>query len=259
MKVCHAKIRTVRTLLIPQIQQPEILPVILFHGKRHMNPTEWETFKSHLGGSNIAAGVGDSFNNFITVANATDGPSGGVHLDWSYSRACANDSSTDPLWIPDRGEIIKVPQHLLKEIRSRDLVPPFSTLVNADDIKKDKVFNWRIYSVNISRSDLDHAAKKHGVVFIGDAVHAMPIFGGEGGNHAILDGVELSRAVRANCGDGQARVLGEKQVEAVVREFYDGALQRGQDAARRCVQRFSGFHKPIGEWLKVAEMAKRTA
>jgi monooxygenase len=200
-----------------------------------------------LGNSNVAAGVGDSFNTFITVASAEKDI---VHLDWSYSRACQGDN--DPLWMPDRAELIKAPQHLLKELRSRDLVPPFSTFVNADDVKKDKVYNWRIRSVFIHRTDLDQAANL-GVVFIGDSVHAMPIFGGEGGNHAILDGVELFRTIKENYGDREEKILHAGEVEIIAREYYGSAVQRGQDAVRRCVQRFSGFHKPIQEWIKITE------
>jgi monooxygenase len=157
--------------------------------------------------------------------------------------------------MPDRGELIRVPQHLLKEIRSRDLVPPFSTLVNADDIKKDKVYNWRIRSVYISRAQLDQAAKR-GVVFIGDSVHAMPIFGGEGGNHAILDGVDLFRAIQAEGNGRDKNDLRASEVEAIAQTFYDTALGRSQDAVKRCVQRFSAFHRPIQEWKKIAGMSK---
>lgn len=216
-----------------------------------MTRSKYETsVATALGSSNVAAGVGDSFNTFITVASSEKDS---VHLDWSYSRARQGDN--DPLWMPDRAEIIKAPQHLLKEIRSRDLVPPFSTFVNADNIKKDKVYNWRIRSVHIRRTDLDQTAR-NGLVFIGDSVHAMPIFGGEGGNHAILDGVELFRTIQANNGDREGNVLRGSEVETIAQLFYDTAIQRGQDAVRRCVQRFSSFHKPIQEWIKIAEMSK---
>lgn len=210
------------------------------------------TLSSVMGGSNVAAGVGDGFNTFVTIADAR---SDGVWLDWNYSRA--RDGEEDALWMPHRSEVIKVPQHLLKEIRSRDLVPPFSTLINADDVKKDKVYNWRIRSVHVARDELDATAGKLGVVFIGDSVHAMPIFGGEGGNHGLLDGVELFKLIHARLDSVGSRVLAPVQVIPLVQEFYDGNLQRSQDAVKRCVQRFSGFHKPMKEWLKVASMAQK--
>ncbi|GKT51759.1 FAD-dependent monooxygenase aptC [Colletotrichum spaethianum] len=112
-----------------------------------------------------------------------------IDLDWRYSRAQQGEKG--PLWMTDQSGIIKVPQHLLKKIRAKDLAPPFSALVDVDAIKKDKVHNCLIWAVQATRGDLDEAAQT-GVVFVVDAVHAMPIFGGEGGNHAILDGVELA-------------------------------------------------------------------
>jgi monooxygenase len=222
--------------------------VILFHGKRRMTVSEWrELWSNHIGESTIGAGVGDDFNTFVTVANATN--DGFIDLDWTYSRTRAGEG--DPLWMPDRGEIMKAPQHLLKEIRNKDLVPPFSTLVNADDIKKSKVYNWRIWALQVQRKELDKAAES-GVVFIGDAVHAMPIFGGEGGNHAMLDAVELSTVITKGKTD-----ISDIDVAEIVRKFYDGAYQRGQGAVKRCLQRFSQFHQPISGWKKVAEMATK--
>ena len=213
-----------------------------------MTVAEWhELCSAHIGKSTIGAGVGDDFNTFVTVANATK--EGSIDLDWTYSRP--RDGESDPLWMPDRGEIVKAPQHLLKEIRSKDLVPPFSTLVNADDIKKSKVYNWRIWALQVQRKELEKAAES-GVVFIGDAVHAMPIFGGEGGNHAMLDAVELVAMIT----EGKAG-LSDTNVADIIRKFYDGAYQRGQGAVKRCLQRFSQFHQPIGGWKKVAEMAMK--
>ena len=218
-----------------------------------MSRSDYQTVvATSLGKSNVAAGAGDSYNTFITVAKAEEN---NVYLDWSYSRGKHGDN--DPLWMPERAEIMKAPQHFLKELRSRDLVPPFSTFINAEDVKKDNLHNWRIQSVSIRRDDLDQAAKQ-GVVFIGDSVHAMPIFGGEGGNHAILDGVELFRVIRSKYGDQRGKVVPGLEIENIVKVFYDGSIQRGQDAVKRCVQRFSGFHKPIQEWMKIAHMSKST-
>lgn len=53
--------------------------------------------------------------------------------------------------------------------------------------------------MTVTRDDMDSAALS-GIVFVGDAWHAMPIFGGEGGCHALVDAVELA-AVLAKTGD----------------------------------------------------------
>ena len=218
--------------------------------KRH----EFETvLKPSLGGSNVLGGIGDNFNTPITIAHADDK---GVHLDWSYSREVQG--ANDPLWMPKRDQSSTIPPHLLKEIESRPLVPPFSTLLNTEAIKKSQVFNWFSRSVFIPRYNLAQAAKQ-GVVFVGDSAHAMPIFGGEGGNHAMLDGVELSRLlVDSGCGESGQEWTGEA-LELVVQRFYDGAYKRCQDAVRRCRQRFALLHRPLVEWRQLGEMAKMQA
>lgn len=209
--------------------------------------------KPSLGDSNVLGGVGDNFNTPITIASADND---GVHLDWSYSRAIQG--VNDPLWMPERDQSSMVPEQLLKEIGSKTLVPPFSTLLDTEAIKKGNVHNWLSRSVFIPRHNLDQAAKQ-GVVFVGDSAHAMPIFGGEGGNHAMLDGVELSRLfIERGCSENRHTLIGE-DVEFIVRQFYEGAYKRCQDAVRRCRQRFSLLHRPLTEWRQLAEMAKARA
>ena len=245
----------VRRVLFPHIK-PALLPVVVFHGDVYMTRHHFETvLKPSLGDSNVLGGVGDNFNTPITISSADEQ---GVHLDWSYSRPIQGPN--DPLWMPERAQTSTAPEQLLKEIADKTLVPPFSTLLDTETIKKDTVYNWLSRSVFIPRQSLDHAAKE-GVVFVGDAAHAMPIFGGEGGNHAMLDGVEFSRQLVANgCSDenGPAALKGE-DVELLARRFYDGAYKRCQDAVRRCRQRFALLHRPLEEWRHLGEMAKLRA
>lgn len=209
--------------------------------------------KPSLGDSNVLGGVGDNFNTPITISNADEN---GVHLDWSYSRPIQGPE--DPLWMPERAQTSAAPEELLKETAGKTLVPPFSTLLDTEAIKKDEVYNWLSRSVFIPRHNLDQAAKQ-GVVFVGDSAHAMPIFGGEGGNHAMLDGVELSRLfVARGCHENGQALRGE-DVELIVRQYYDGAYKRCQDAVRRCRQRFALLHRPLTEWRHLGEMAKLRA
>ena len=211
------------------------------------------TLKPSLGDSNVLGGVGDNFNTPITIANADDN---GVHLDWSYSRPIQGPD--DPLWMPESAQTGTAPDQLLMETASKTLVPPFSTLLAPEAIKKDKVYNWLSRSVFVPRQNLERAAER-GVVFVGDAAHAMPIFGGEGGNHAMLDGVELSRLFVARSRDGNGQALRGEDLELIVRQFYDGAYKRCQDAVRRCRQRFALLHRPLDEWRHLGEMAKLRA
>ena len=236
----------VRQKLLPHVK-PAILPVVALHGDVRLTHEEFLTIlRPQMGPTNILAGVGDGFNTPLTIARVTPTH---VDLDWSYSRPVR--PGGDPLFDPRRGRIAPedIPQEFLDEVASRTLVPPFSFALNTSTIRKAEVWNLLSRSVFIPRSGLDSALRR-GVVFVGDAAHGMPMFGGEGGNHALLDGIELARGMR----DGTSN--GKVELETTVHAFYDGAYPRCQDAVRRCRQRFGLLHRPIKEWQKLAELSK---
>jgi monooxygenase len=223
--------------------------VVVYHGEFRLSKEDFDTLiKPAIGHSNILAGVGDAFNTPITICHINNKH---VDLDWSYSRAIrGEDNDNDPLFRPlqTAAEARQVPKELLDEIQSRKLAPPWSQIINEEQIRKNGLFNWLSRCVFLSRPDLDQAVK-HGVVFVGDSWHAMPIFGGEGGNHALLDTVELARAF-------QERSTFD-ELESAIRTYYDSAWRRCQDAVRRSRQRFYLLHRPMEEWRKFAEQHKK--
>lgn len=207
------------------------------------------------GASNILAGVGDGFNTPITVSNMTHDT---VHLDWSYSRTAHTDSAgvantaTDPLFRPQATpeEARQIPQALLDELATRTLAEPWSLFLQPAAMKQHEVFYWVSRAVTVTRDDMDSAALS-GIVFVGDAWHAMPIFGGEGGCHALVDAVELA-AVLAKTGD-------ESVMHSAITQYYDGAWQRCQEAVRRSKGRFHVLHRPIAEWQDIAAKKARAS
>ncbi|KHN97628.1 FAD binding domain-containing protein [Metarhizium album ARSEF 1941] len=232
-----------RCQILPHIA-PEVIPVVVYHGEFHMPRQEFDQYINPLAnGSNILAGVGDGFNTPITICNMTKSK---VYLDWSYSRpargpkdvlfdkdAKSHDMSTD------------IPQSLVEELSSLKLAEPWARYVNPETMKQHSVFHWVSRCVYMSTEDARKGAKQ-GIVFAGDSWHAMPIFGGEGGNHALLDSVELASAIVNNpC------------LEQAVSAYYDGACKRVQEAVKRSRTRFYVLHRPMAEWQDIAEKRRK--
>ncbi|KAK2877749.1 hypothetical protein FQN49_001225 [Arthroderma sp. PD_2] len=232
--------RTVRSQIFPHIV-PEVVPVVVYHGEFQLSREEFDRFvKPISGNSNILAGVGDGFNTPITICNITRTR---AHLDWSYSRPARGNN--DPLFSQNsrtQGQTDQLPQALLDELASRKLAQPWARYINPEIIKQHSVFHWVSRCVYMTSEDARRGAQQ-GVVFVGDSWHAMPIFGGEGGNHALVDSVEFAAAVVSRNSDLEKAVAG----------YYDGAIRRCQEAVKRSRSRFYVLHRPITEWQELAE------
>jgi monooxygenase len=214
--------------------------VVVYHGEFQLTREDFDRLiKPLTGDSNLLAGIGDGFNTPITICTITKTH---VHLDWSYSRPVHG--VNDPLYRPNATteEAKQVPQALLDEIASRNLAEPWSLFLNAEAMKQHSVFQWTSRCVFMTRDDVKRGTEQ-GVVFVGDSWHAMPIFGGEGGNHALVDGVELAKAMADAGGD----------LDEAVETYYDGAWRRCQEAVRRSRQRFYLLHRPMAQWREIAE------
>ena len=223
---------------MPHIQ-PEVVPVVVYHGEFKLSHEDFDRImRPHMGDANILAGVGDGFNTPFTVCNVSKD---GVSLDWSYSRSSTGEG--DPLYRPNATteEARQIPQALLDEIAARNLAEPWSTILSPEAIKTHHVFAWVSRCVGMTREEVDKASAQ-GVCFAGDSWHAMPIFGGEGGNHAILDGIELAEAIQNAEGD----------LQNAIKKFYAGSFKRCQDAVKRSRQRFFVLHRPMSQWVEIA-------
>jgi monooxygenase len=216
-----------------------VLPVVVYHGEFQVSRDEYDRHvRPLIGNANILAGVGDGFNTPITVCNITKTQ---VHLDWSYSRPARGEN--DPLFNAQTPEnqARDLPLALLEELGSLQLAEPWAQYINPETIQQHSVFHWISRCVYMPTDDALRAAQA-GVVFIGDAWHAMPIFGGEGGNHALVDSVELAAAM-----------VKEANVERAVALYYEGAVRRCQEAVRRSRSRFYVLHRPIAGWRDIAQ------
>ncbi|EFR03596.1 FAD binding domain-containing protein [Nannizzia gypsea CBS 118893] len=240
---------TVRSQVLPSVV-PETIPLIHYHGEFQLSRTKFdELIRPYSGHSNILVGVGDRFNTPLSICNMSKSH---VHLDWSYSRTVKE--GNDLLYRPNlpSEEAKKIPLALVEELGALDLAGPWKHFLNPESLKSHRVFHWTTRCVYMTQDDARSAGEK-GIVFVGDSWHAMPIFGGEGGNHALLDGVELSNAIVT------AMASTEKDYwSKAVASYYSSAWKRSQEAVRRSTQRFFLLHRPAADWREIAEKKRRT-
>lgn len=170
----------------------KVLPIVAYNGRRRVERAVFDTvYAPFMKSSNVLeTRLGDTVLN-ISINERNDDF---VDLSWTYSRPARPD---DPLHRPDRSnaEATSIPDDLYAEISAlSDLEPPFKDAFDAEKARQDRVLHWLMRAGLVKLLDLQAFAQK-GVFFIGDAVHAEPILGGEGANAAMVDGFELAGCI----------------------------------------------------------------
>jgi 2-polyprenyl-6-methoxyphenol hydroxylase-like FAD-dependent oxidoreductase len=185
----HSKLKK---SLLPQ-HELEILPFVVFNGKRRIPRSEFDTIAPHMHDSNVLNFMhGDTRLNFSINEYTPEY----VSVSWTYSRPSHSYStSSDPLHKPDRelSDATKIPDELFNELSAffKALAHPFAPLFAPEVVRKDRILHWLMRTSNVAKEDAKDLAKK-GVVCIGDAAHATPIVGGNGANEGIEDAVSLA-------------------------------------------------------------------
>ncbi len=189
----------VRKSLAPDIQ-PKVLPYVVFNGKRSVSLKEYEeTLVSHMEDSTIMESRHEDILLQITVNEFAESK---VYLGYTYSRPVRPPS--DPLHRPERAMsgAMETPEDFFIEIQNlQGLKQGFKEIFDVEKVRNDRILHWLMRSSLGSREESQKLADR-GVLLVGDAVHAMPILGGEGANHAMKDGVELAEHLAANGSDG---------------------------------------------------------
>lgn len=181
----------VRKSLAPEIKL-KVLPFVVFNGKRRLTRKEYqELFEPKLGGQTI---VQSRHEDTILEISVNDFTPEHVTISYNYSRPARTD---DLLHKPDRTTTgaTEIPEEFYGELSSlKHLQQPFQIVFDPEQVRRDRILHWLMRSTLGKSTDISHLAKQ-GVLLVGDAVHAMPILGGEGANHAIKDGVDLANHI----------------------------------------------------------------
>ncbi|KAH8807959.1 FAD-dependent monooxygenase [Xylogone sp. PMI_703] len=242
---------TVRKQRLPAIQ-PKILPAVVYNGELHMTrPSFDEELSSYMTDTNVIIGAGDNSNFGITITNIT---SAQVDLNWSFTRPVKDDS--DPLYNPSESldDQRKIRPEFLQEIDTSNICAPYSTIINSESIKTHGLFHWIMRSIRVPLEDLDMLAEER-IAFVGDAVHGMPIFAGEGGNHALLDAVELGQLLSKNLQGGRE----PGGLTDCIRNYNAKAYPRWQKGIDESEQRLHALHRPIKVWRDIAAAKSKSS
>lgn len=177
-----------RQCLLPETAL-DVLPIVAYNGKRLVERETFDNvYEPFMKGSNVLeTRAKDSVMN-VSINERKDDF---VDISWTYSRPARGPD--DPLHRPKRSntEATSIPNEFYTEISTLPLELPFKEAFDAEKIRQDRVLHWLMRTGLVNLRNLQALAQK-GIFFIGDAIHAEPILGGEGANAAMVDGFELA-------------------------------------------------------------------
>jgi tyrosinase len=187
---------SIRKLLLPSAQL-NILPYIAFNGKNRISRETFDaSFAPAMRGANVIEAKHDDVVLNISVSEKKDEE---ISMSWIYSRAVRSD--LDPLHQLNRSkeDAKKIPEELFKEVEIlKSLEPAFSEIFDVKKMRNDRILHWLMRTLLPPLPQLQRLSEDTGVCFIGEAVHAEPIIGGNGANAAILDALSLAEEIANN-------------------------------------------------------------
>jgi 2-polyprenyl-6-methoxyphenol hydroxylase-like FAD-dependent oxidoreductase len=178
----------------------KVLPYVAFNGKRRVQRALFDSlYTPAMKKSNL---IEMKQNDVFLTVSINEQQGDFVSVNWVYSRPAKGPQ--DPLHKPNRpvSGATDIPDEFFEEIEAlQDLDQPFKEVFDAEKLKRERVLHWLMRTVLVSLQDLQRLAER-AVFFMGDAVHAEPILGGEGANTAITDGLELAECIATSGVDG---------------------------------------------------------
>lgn len=203
------------------------LPYVVFNGRRNIPRRVFQKFYApHMNDAYEAQTLVSfqshpysgfpSINVLLRIQVNDYNPDGDhVNISYTYSRpsyAASRGFGNDPLHMPNRskGEATTIPDALFEELellKEAGVSYPYLHAFDPVSVQNDRLLHWLMRSGMMKLNELEQWAPDSGsclrgnknpalnFLLIGDAVHPVPILGGEGANHAIRDGMELAEHI----------------------------------------------------------------
>jgi tyrosinase len=234
---------TLRKSLLPDCT-PEVLPYVVFSGKRQVEHDQFrKTYAPYFKDANTLNLKPTKDRNVLLQISVSDHtPDGDTNIRYVYSRQARSDhhQQPDPLHNPDRSQIsaTQILEAFCDELQllstGAKLIEPFSSTFDLSKIRCDRLHLWLMRTLLVDVANLHNLLFDHGVVMIGESVHAMPILGGDGANHTIKDAIELAEVIAASASasasastSNESTRTGLDTTELI--KFYDECASRWRD------------------------------
>ncbi|KAF6241756.1 hypothetical protein HO173_000468 [Letharia columbiana] len=113
----------------------------------------------------------------------------------------------------------------------KDLGQAYKEMFDVTKVRQDRILHFLMRSTLGTEQEIKDLTDQ-GVLLVGDAVHAMPLLGGEGGNNAIKDGVDLAEHIAAH---------GPQGIKTFSSARYDSWRKGVEESERRLAE----MHTPV--------------
>jgi len=204
-----------------------VLPYIVFRGTRKISCQAFNlVYSPSFKVSNVIELKKADVLFQIAVDNFES--TGEVNITYIYSRPAR---FKDPLHRPNRqiNEADAIPEEFYLEVSELPgLGTPFKETFDVEKIRKERILNWLMRTSLVDLGELKRL-RGEGLVVIGDAVHALPVLGGDGANVAVTDAVHLANILAS----GESEKLDG---------FYDRVYESGRDSVEGSVRRLRQIH-----------------
>ncbi|GAB7359652.1 hypothetical protein MBLNU230_g6831t1 [Neophaeotheca triangularis] len=180
----------VRGIMLPNESSLKVLPYVVYNGRRRLAWSECEKLGLDAAFSKLE-GVTHLIGSTRLNVSAAGKDGDRVNISYTFSRP----ATTDDQALLGRSVLAAEDKQtsFLEELHSLGPLPtPFKESFDPSAVKQDRITHWLMRSNLLDPATLERTAKEGHVAFLGDAVHALPILGGQGANAAMEDAVQLA-------------------------------------------------------------------